>query len=189
MLRAETKQQLRLGLQSALDSADRLRSRLMMVRALNDANDPGDLSQPTNLTLLLHELTQELLPLFESAGKKLQLIIGKDSVWVRGNKDKLRQALFCFTEYLFAREPMEIEVSVRVLGGETPHAELLIAADGTATAPGEVDGDGLVCEVELARRSFLAAGGTFEFVRKTPGEHFWRAELPLAPAPDHASFF
>jgi K+-sensing histidine kinase KdpD len=178
--RDTTVMELRASVQSALENTERLRQRLLLVRTLNDALNPGDLSQPTDLNALCSDLQDYLLLLFESEGKKLELTTADDLLMVRGDGSKLNRALFCFLEYLFAYTPPGGAVVVGCLRGEGPRARVNIEAAGClpvsfvdpASPP-------YSCEIELARRSFRAAGGEFLFVARTPDRSLWQATLPL----------
>src|SRR5580658_4323384 len=66
-----TTEQLRASVQSALDNAERLRRRLLLIRALQDAENPGDTSELVDVNALLRELCDDMSPLFESTGRKL----------------------------------------------------------------------------------------------------------------------
>jgi signal transduction histidine kinase len=172
--------ELRASVQLALENAERLRQRLLLVRTLNDALHPGDLSQPTDLSALCGELQDHLRPLFESEGKKLELKSGEGSLMVHGDAAKLNRALFCFLEYLFAYTPVGASVVVGYVRGKGDQAEIEIEAAGClpvsfvdpASPP-------YSCEIEMARRSFRAAGGGFFFFARTSHHSLWRATLPL----------
>jgi signal transduction histidine kinase len=67
LLRDRTLEELRVSVEAALHDAERLRRRLLLLRELSDADDPGDTSTPLLLDRLLQELRDDMLPLFESA--------------------------------------------------------------------------------------------------------------------------
>ncbi len=69
--RDQTVEELRGSVQAALEDAERLRQRLLLVRALNDASNPGDLSQPTELCELFRQLHEDMLPLFALGGTEV----------------------------------------------------------------------------------------------------------------------
>jgi signal transduction histidine kinase len=181
--RDRTVEELRGSVQAALEDAERLRQRLLLVRALSDASDPGDLSQPTELTGLVRELQQDMLPLFASAGQKFQLEMEGGVVLVRGNCARLTRALFAFVEYLFrySREGAVLTIGIPVPAGGQADIRITAAtclpvapsADGTAAAP-------YSCEIEMVRRSFRAAGGEFALVSAGAEQSVWQARLPLA---------
>lgn len=101
LLRDQTVEELRFSLESALQNTERLRQRLLLVRALQDAADPVDNSQVTDLNAMLRELHEYLLPMFESAEQEFVLTIDNNAVLVRADSEKLRRALFYFLEYIF----------------------------------------------------------------------------------------
>ena len=182
--RDRTLQQLRASVQTALDNAERLRQRLLLIRALNDAADPGDVSQAIDLSALLRELGEDMLPLFESAERTLELQIDCGPLLVRADKAKLAQALFCFLEYLFRYLPERGRLAICLdrCGGE--QAEIKIdTASCLPVAPGEeAAASPYSCEIELVRRTLVAAGGEFGLLSCTEGRSVWRAALPLAQA-------
>jgi len=182
LLRDHTVEELRGSLQSALEDAERLRQRLLLVRALSDASDPGDLSQPVELCELFRQLHEDMLPLFRSAGQKFELELECGVVRVRANQARLTRALFAFVEYLFrhSAEGAVLTIRVQVLAG---HAEIRISA--ATCLPVAPSADGMAgtpysCEIEMARRSFRAVGGEFTVVSASADESLWRATLPLA---------
>lgn len=180
--RDRTVEELRGSVQAALEDAERLRQRLLLVRALNDASDPGDLSQPTEMSGLFRQLHEDMLPLFASDGQKFELELECGVVRVRANQARLMRALFAFLEYLFSHsaEGAVLTIQVRVLAGQ---ADIRIRA--ATCLPVAPSADGRVatpysCEIEMARRSFRAVDGEFALVSSGDDESVWRATLPLA---------
>jgi len=180
--RDRTLKQLRASVQTALDNAERLRQRLLLVRALNDAADPGDLSQAIDLSALLRELAEDMLPLFQSAGQKLELHVCCEPRLVRGDSTRLTRALFCFLEYLFRYSPQGALLAIHLNHNERQQAEIRIeTAACLPVAPAdEASASPYSCEIEFARRSFRAAGGEFELLSCDAGQSVWQATLPLA---------
>ena len=82
---------------------------------------------------------------------------------------------------------MEIEMADHGTGDEIPHAALLVTSElYCLPLQGRVMTTAWF-RSELARRTFLATGGTFEFVPgRTMRKNAWRAKLPLAPGPGNA---
>lgn len=181
--RDQTVEEWRGSVQTALEDAERLRQRLLLVRALNDASDPGDLSRPTELTGLLRQLQEDMLPLFASAGQKFELELECGTVQVRGNEARLTRALFAFLEYLFrhSAEGSVLAVRLQVLAGRQVGI-LISAATCLPVAPSadETASTPYSCEMEMARRTFRAVDGEFTLVSATADQSVWRATLPLA---------
>ena len=100
LYRDQSLEQLRSDVERALENADSLRERLVLIRALEDACDPGDDSQTTDFSGLMRELCDDVFPLFESAGNELQLKIGCESMVVRGDRRRLMRALTFFFAYI-----------------------------------------------------------------------------------------
>jgi len=179
--RDQTVEELRASLETALELAGRLRQQLSLVRALNDATDPGDLSWPTDLSELLLQLREDMRPLFESAAKTFSLKLDAQPLLVRADKAKLMRGLFCFLEHLFRHLPPSavLAVGVNVSGRQ---ARINIhAASCLPVSPCQTTGDSpYSCEIELARRTFLATGGEFAFVSSNGEQNLWQASVPLA---------
>jgi signal transduction histidine kinase len=175
--RDHTLEELRASVQSALEDAERLRQRLLLLRALNDASDPGDLSQPVDLTEMLGELQEEMLPLFESAGKRLELEAGAGPMMVRGNRVRLLRALFYFLEYLFRYSAEGAVFSIRASLGEGRQAKVRIEAASCLPLAPSGGGAAYSCEMEMGRRSFRAAGGEFALLSVSAENSVWEASL------------
>lgn len=183
LFRDQTVDELRASLESALQNAECLRQRLLLLRELDQADEPGDLSRPTDLNGLLRELREELLPLFESAGQELELQMEGGTLAVRGNKTRLMRALFYFLEYLFRYSAKGATLSLRVRPTRQRQAEIGIATSSclpVGPAVANASGPQCACEIEIARRSFRAAGGDFALVSSVSERSLWQATLPLA---------
>jgi signal transduction histidine kinase len=174
---------LRGSVEAALQSADCLRQRLLLLRDLNDALDPGDLSQPTDLHELLTELHQELLPLFDSAGQQFDLGLECGPRLVRANKNKLMRALFYFLEYLFRYSPPGATLSLQVHCTEDRQAEISVAAASCLPVAPSAENESVPpcsCEIEIARRTLQSVGGNFVLVTHAPNHTSWKLIVPLA---------
>lgn len=179
LARDRTVPDLRASIQNALQDAERLRQRLLLVRALSDAADPGDLSQPTDLAELLRELQQDMLPLFESAVIAVEVKIHGARIPVRGNKARLTQALFCFLEYLLRYATAGSTLRLEVRSAAKQAALTITTAACLPIAPAN-NGDEAApysCEIEMARRSFRAAGGDFTLLSAVSDQTVWRGTL------------
>jgi hypothetical protein len=179
--RDRTVEELQGSIQAALEDAERLRQRLLLVRSLSDATDPGDLSRPTDLAELFRELQQDMLPLFESAGKRLEVQIEGEPIPVRGNKLRLIRSLFCFLEYLYGYSQAGALLSIHIARGHRQCAEIKIAAPGSLPLGPDDDPKAgpYSCEIEMIRRTFKAAGGDFSLVSAAADHSSWWATLPL----------
>ncbi len=178
-------EELRSGIQTALENAERLRQRLLLVRALAAAFDAGDLVQPTDLAELFRDLHRDMLPLFAASGVGLELDIDRYPILVRGNKDRLLQALFCFLEYplRYARTGNTIAIRVAASGKQAEvviHADSSLPIGNSAESPAGIDPTPYSCEIEMARRSFRAPGGEFALTSYRPDATVWRATLPCS---------
>ncbi len=179
--RDRTVEELQADVEAALENAERLRQRLLLLRALTEAADPGDGSSITDLNQLLRELQEEMLPLFESAGQILELRIGRAPVQVRADKVRLMRALFYFLEYLFRYSAAGAVVRLKLENRNSHQAEINICAQSCLPVSPSVDdreAPQISCEVEIVRRSFRAAGGGFELISHSTDHSVWRAGLP-----------
>jgi len=179
--RDRTLPQLRASVQSALDNAERLRQRLLLVRALNDAGGSEQAHEPVDLGVLLGELSEDFLPLFESAGRKFELEIRREHPLVRANRVRLTRALFAFVEYLFRYLPEGALLSL-CLDGSEDQAEIRIQS-ASCLPLGPEEGNFTLpcsCETELVRRTLVAAGGDFRLVLCEADRNVWLGTLPWA---------
>lgn len=177
-----TLEQLRASVQTALENAQRLRERLLLVRALADAADPGDLSQPTDLVELLNDLLDGLRPVFGASGVEITMQTEAQAIVVHGNKARLQQALCCFLQYLL-RYDYESGKIIIYASAVKEQAQIKITAAGSLPvgvplAPHD-DPEPYSCEAEMARRTFRAAGGEFALACYRPEASVWYATLDL----------
>ena len=178
--RDRTVEELRGSIQTALENAERLRQRLLLVRALADAAEAGDLSQPADLAELFRELREDMAPLCESAGVRLDVQNEARAILVRGNQARLAQAMFCLLEYLLRYAPPGATIAIRIRASEE-QAEILISAAGALPVGPSLHGaEPYSCEIEMARRTFGAVGGEFKLEEYRPDSSVWRATLALS---------
>ena len=183
LFRDQTIDELRASVETALQNAECLRQRLLLLRELDEANHPGDLSQPTDLSGLLGELREELLPLCESAGQTFELQSQGGGIRVHANKTKLMRGLFYLLEYLLRYSPPGSTLSLRLRLAEQRQAEISIAAGSCLPVSPCAENDTgpqFACEIEMARRSFRAVGGDFVLTSSAGPQSVWKAILPLA---------
>ena len=183
LLRDTSADELRTSIAAALENAESLRQRLMLVRGLNDADDPGDITRPVDLSALLGGLQEEMAPLFESAGQEFQLTLPAGDVKVYGNQVKLTRALFYLLEYLFRYSRRGATLGVTLGQGGAQALIEIVSCSSPPVSPADDDGEpssNCSCEVEFARRSLCAAGGSLEPVISPANQSIWRAILPLA---------
>ncbi len=182
--------QLRASVQSALDNAERLRQRLLLIRALKDANDPGEFAELIDVSALLRELAEDMSPLFDSSGRTLALHIGDEPLLVRADKTRLVRGLFAFVEYLFRYLPERATLAVGLDHGTEGRAEIRIESPGYLPVGPDsgAGGSPYSCETELVRRTFLAAGGEFELTSCDTDRSVWLGTLPLAEVANRDCF-
>jgi len=180
LARDQTSQEFRASVEAALQNAERLRQKLLLLRELSEADDPGDFSAPLELRQLLQELREDLLPVCESAGGCFDLTC--DPVQIRGNRNKLARAFFYLLEYLLRSGP-RASLSVHVAQTNERQVEIRMTFSGTESAAvlGDDASDPVSAgEVEIARRTFRSVGGDLASVDSAAGQSVWIASLPLA---------
>ena len=181
LIRDRTSEEFRASVEAALENTERLRQSFLLLRELNDADDPGDISAPVELRQILLELGEDFLPVLESAGG--QLDVSCDRVLVRGNSAKLRQAFFYLIEYLLgalARPNLSVVVEQRKEA--TVEVRMAFPSPGSTARAGESRCEPVSAgEVEIARRTFQAVGGDLALVASGCEQSIWIASLQLAP--------
>lgn len=179
--RDTTLEQLRASVQDALENAQRLRQRLLLVRALADATDPGDVSEPTDVVGLIEQLREDILPLAEAAGATLRVETPRGPILARGNRTRLLRSELCFLEYLLRHATPGGTLGVRVCEKEQT-VEIYVGADSSLPMhpSSELNFGPYSCEIEMARRTFRAAGGDFTLASHDTATSVWRAMLNLA---------
>ena len=142
-------------LESALENAERLRSRLSLVRDMADSCEPCGLAQSADLRSVLEEALENLQPLLEVAGSLPQVRCG--DVQVVGERSRLLRAFLHLYEQLLVKsdssrqhrpsvlvEQLAERVSVRLLG----LGDLSGVDDASETL-----------QVQIARKTFESLGG------------------------------
>ena len=167
----QTIEEYRTSIEAALANAERLRTRLSFLRDLAEASGAGDPAAHTELAELLEEVRQELLPLFESAGR--EIAIHCPCVEVRGEPRRLRRGFIYLLEYL--QREAACERLVTMTAAALPD-RVKIEIAGLRPA---MDSDLESAQMTIARRTFEALGGELRY--GTGKECGWRIDLLLAP--------
>jgi len=178
LVRDETAEEYRASIEAALQNAERLRHRLLLMRELSDVDDPGDIATPVALPKLLFDLREDLLPVFESAGVRFD--VSCDPVQVRGNEGKLTRAFLYLLEFLQRTSPRSsLNVSVQRKNKQQVEIRMMLLGAVSASADGFCDPTS-TSEVEIARRTFRAVGGDLALVESAAEQSIWIATLPQA---------
>ncbi len=158
LLRDRTLEEFRHSVEAALENVSRLRTTILMIRELQEADDPGDVSQPVRADRLIRQVWENLLPIAKSAGVRIELLC--DPVTIRGNQEKLEQAFFCLMEPLVSScAPGDvIDVSALV---DRPWLQVYVMPHHAAERPIVPPSVGLAGggQWEIAGRMFQAAEG------------------------------
>ena len=178
--RGSSLEQLRTDVQAALEATEHLRQRLLQLRELNDALDPGDTSL-TDLAEFLRRFCDDMQPLFDSGGQRFELQVEPESIMVRVNAARIERAMFRFFVYLlrYAAHGSVLKMKARRHGNR---AEICIDTDSPLPVPPSDEGSPqpYSCEIELLRRTFRAAEGDFCRRRSSGERSTWCGHLPLA---------
>ncbi len=182
LLRDTTAAELRASVEKALDNADRLRQRLVLMRAVHSADQPSFADHTTDLNDVLRELHEDLLPVFASAGQELRIERFPGAVLVRSDRRQLAGALFYCLEYLLRYSSAESATAVDVLTSGEHSAEIRIRSQASmpvsmsSSETREINS----FELELARRTFRAVGGDFSVTQNDGNGCLCRGILHLA---------
>jgi len=158
LVRDRTAEEFRASVEAALQNAERLRQNLLLLRELSDADDPGDVSTPVQLHALLQEFQQDFLPVCESAGGFFRVDCSPQRV--RGNAAKLRRAFFYLLEYLLrSSQRRSLDVTAQPVSGRSVEIRMSFSGVKLAAVPTNDSDSTATGELEIARRTFRAAGG------------------------------
>jgi His Kinase A (phospho-acceptor) domain len=179
LVRDQTIEEFRASVEAALHDAERLRQRLLLLRELSDAEDPGDTSTPVALDQLLQQLREEMLPLFESAGRCFELT--SVAVKVAANEAKLTRGFFYLLEFLLRCPSSSHSIVMHGERQDRQQVEICIAGCAARVDAGpsdnrsEPDWSG---ELEIARRTFRAVGGDLTWMTSAGVPGVWIVRLP-----------
>lgn len=179
LVRDQTVEEFRASIEAALENAERLRQRLLLLRELSDADDPGNTSTPLDLDRILERLREDMLPLFESAGRSFEMTC--EAVKVPADEAKLTRGFFYLLEFLLRCDSLGCVLCVGGRRGRQ-RQQMEIRIEGCGAHP---DGSSDGCldpdwsgGLEIARRTFRAIGGdlTWKVSAGVPG--VWVVQLP-----------
>jgi hypothetical protein len=173
----QTIEEFRASVEAAMHAAESLRQRLLWLRELSDAEDPGDTS-PLSLDRLLQQLREDMFPLFESAGRSFELTC--PSLKVAANEAKLTRGFFYLLEFMLRCPSPSHAISMR--GENTGQHRVEICITGCEahvdSAPSEDRSDPeWKGELEIARRTFRAIGGDLTWNVSTGLPGVWIVQL------------
>lgn len=176
-------EQLRGSVQTALENAEYLRQRLLLIRALNDASEDRDLAT-VELGAVLHELAVDASALFEAAGKKFSLTTESRPCSVRVDRVRLLRALFVFLEYLLHYLVPNGVLTIELKVGSNDQVQIRVDSMSCLPLAPAVkrSAEPYSCEIELLRRTLAAARGTIAMIQCDHERTVWLATLPVAKA-------
>ena len=174
-------EQLRGSVQTALENAEHLRQRLLLVRALNDASEDSELAV-VQLDTVLRELADDASVLFRAAGKRFALTIEAARCLVRLDRVRFVRALWVFLEYLLHYLVPKGLLTMDVKAGGQDQVQIRI--DSMSCLPmspaSKRSAEPYSCEIELLRRTLAAAGGTMAMIQCDHERTIWLVTLPVA---------
>ena len=179
LVRDQTIEEFRASVEAALHAAERLRQRLLLLRELSDAEDPGDTSTPLALDQLLQQLREDMLPLFESAGRSFELTC--EAAQVAAHEAKLMRGFFYLLEFLLRCALPSHRLSMRAERRDRQQVEICIAGCAARTDAGptnDCSGPYWDGELEIARRTFRALGGDLVWMTPAGLPGVWIVRLP-----------
>jgi His Kinase A (phospho-acceptor) domain len=179
LVRDQTIEEFRASVAAALHNAERLRRRLLLLRELSDAEDPGETSNPLALDQLLQQLREDMLPLFESAGRSFELTCA--SAQVAANEAKLARAFFYLLEFLLRCPSPSRSLVMRGERKDRQQVEISITgclACVDAAPSNDCSGLEWSGELEIARRAFRAIGGDLIWSASPGLPGMWIVRLP-----------
>jgi hypothetical protein len=178
LVNREGLEECRSSIEFALENIDRLRRRLLLVREMADACDPGDISCPVDLGELVEEAVEQLQPLLESIGHMPALRLSR--VQVVGERGRLLRAFLYLLESLLGNTSTKGEAnSVISLHQEGCEATARVA--GRRVGGMQDSSRKMSAELEIARRTFEAVGGRMSLTQHCSAE--WSCEVVLQAAP------
>jgi hypothetical protein len=178
LVRDQSVEEFRASVEAALHAAQRLRQRLLLLRELSDADDPGDTST-LPLDGLLRQLRDDMLPLFESAGRSFELAC--EPAQVAANEAKLMRGFFYLLEFLLRCPSPDNPFAMRAERTQQSQVEICIAgcaARLAAGTPEDYSGPDWDGGLEIARRTFRAIGGDLTWIASTDLPGIWMVRLP-----------
>ena len=173
---------LRARLQSALTSTQTLRQRLMELRLLLDAGDPGDTSVPVAIDELLLRLRDGFIPL--ARHRRIAFSVRCAPALLHGNAERLHWGFFSLLEFLVAYSLPRQALSLAGLAGVNGLFLVRFAVRGKGDGPkpqAEQLSSAANLNFRIARRTIQAAGGELLFRGQHGGCSAGEVRLRLAP--------
>lgn len=164
----KTVAEIRNRMEALRETAQALHQRLLELRALHDAADAGDTTSPVALHVLLEHLQADFSQVAELS--QANLAIKCRPVQAFGNSERLRNGFFHLLEFLMRHCPGGGSVTVTARRGGAATVELTFRVcggpDGVRGGPAASVRD---LDWRLARRAFVAAGGSVEMLPTDSG--------------------
>jgi hypothetical protein len=168
----------RSSIEYALENAERLRRRLLLVREMADACDAGNVDCPVDIEEVLEEAMERLQPLLESTGQMPELRLTR--VLVVGERSRLSRAFLYLLESLLGSAAAEGSTNSRVCLKQEC-SRVVVHVTGFRSTELDKGNRAMSAELEIARRTFEAVGGSLSLTQNFLGE--WGCEVLLQAAP------
>lgn len=163
--------QLRARLETLLSTARLLHQRLIQVRALQEAGDPGDTTTPVAVDVVLSQLQEDFLPVASTA--KVELSIRWRPTLVHGNAHRLRNGFFQLIDFMLRNCPSHAAVRIFVRSRKDNAVEVRFRSQGPDGATPSVHLAAAITKdpaLRIALRTFQAAGGNMALTQKASGK-------------------
>lgn len=173
LMRPGTLQTYRAALQDAVRNAERLSSCAEFLRGMAEAEDPGT-PRDIDLNHCINEAVEEFAPVFEYAGRRVNVAAGKAMNMV-ADPAKLQRALFLLLDFCAATD-RDVLLEMKSPG----KLEIRLSeAHGAVADPRQAER--AKQSLALAERMFIAMGASMETTHQRAGEQLtilWQTDEP-----------
>jgi len=167
----------RRDIQAAIEAASRLVESLRQARELAEAENPGALVA-LDLTGIVRDVVSEFGPILESSHSNVVANLG-DSVWIHGNHERLRRAIFYLFDSVLHDLPLGNDLFITTTSG-------VVGSFYIGASPEDPSNKRAFEHprraVAIAARTIESVGGRLHGIEQNNGKSFW-VEFPRAAAP------
>ena len=153
----EDPEQRQTWVECALESSERLRSRLSLAREMAEADDGSTAVQSVELQSLLQEAVEQLQPLFETVGDMPQLCC--ERIEVAGERGRMLRAFLYILQSLSPAASPPAPVPGAKVVSVRREAEWVVVDFRGFAAPMNLGRSGLAPQMQIAGKTIEATGG------------------------------